>query len=52
MAHNFEPLQNDLIVRTAWGKILMCQLEERSIAYSTQARKSKELLCGLCVKVL
>jgi hypothetical protein len=23
MTHQFEPLQNDLIIRTAWGKVLL-----------------------------
>jgi hypothetical protein len=27
MAHQFEPLQNDLIVRTAWGAHLFFNLE-------------------------
>jgi hypothetical protein len=51
MAQNFEPLQNDLIIRTAWGKFPSCPHLKKFIADSSQVRKSKELLCGLCVKV-
>lgn len=51
MPHNFEPLQNDLILRTAWGRVPIHPNLKKFIADFRQARKSKELLCGLCVKV-
>lgn len=36
MAHQFEPLQNDLIIRTAWGRIFSPRINEKSLTSEGQ----------------
>jgi len=45
MAHQFEPLQNDLILRTAWGKICFLPSPgENSInCYRAESRKTSNV---------
>jgi hypothetical protein len=45
MADQFEPLQNDLIIRTAWGKVRF-SLQPDDTADIFEARKSSDLPCG------
>ena len=45
MAHKFEPLQNDLILRTAWGEISVVYLEKKCTVNSPrpESRKSSHV---------
>jgi hypothetical protein len=54
MAHEFEPLQNDLVLRTAWGDYIPQHNPNRLFEIANtniQATKLSDHQYGLCGKV-